>query len=491
MRKHYLDNIRWATVLLVVLYHTIFMYNHVVTVGVVGPVTDCRWQDALQYLLYPWFMVVLFLVSGASARYALDSHSGKAFFAERTRKLLVPSALGLLVLGWAQGYFNMAFSHAFENIPSGVPAPVLYLIMTVSGIGVLWTCHVLWVCALVLLAVRRIEGGRLLAKCAALPCWAVVLLGVAAWAAAQVLNTPVIAVYRFGIYLFSYLAGYYVFSQQAVVDALARRAPILCGAAAVLGAAYLCRSWGLNYAEAPNVNNPLAIAYAWAACLAIFGGMKRWGDRTGRFAAFMTQHSFGLYICHYLALSAAAYGLVCCLRWRGVGVYLLSAAGWRCTRCCAASRSCGTVCSASKRRKTMFCDNLISLRKLNGLSQEELAEQLNVSRQTLSKYETGESLPDIERCKQLAEIFGVSLDDLVNYDTAATGLNVPPKGRHVFGLVTVGDKGQIVIPAKARKIFSIQPGDRLIVLGDEAQGLALLSEKDFLSMVRSFRTQGE
>ena len=83
MRKHYLDNIRWATVLLVVLYHAIFMYNHVVTVGVVGPVTDCRWQDALQYLLYPWFMVVLFLVSGASARYALDSRSGKAFFAER------------------------------------------------------------------------------------------------------------------------------------------------------------------------------------------------------------------------------------------------------------------------------------------------------------------------------------------------------------------------------------------------------------------------
>ena len=326
MRKYYLDNIRWATVLAVVFYHVLFMYNHTLTAGVAGAVTDFAGQDALQYLLYPWFMVVLFLVSGACARYALDKRSAKAFLAERTRKLLVPSTLGLLVLGWAQGYFNMAFSGAFTNIPAGVPAPVLYLIMVLSGTGVLWTCHVLWVCALVLLAVRRIEGGRLLAKCAALPCWAVVLLGVAAWAAAQVLNTPVIAVYRFGIYLFSYLVGYYVFSQQAVVDALARRAPILCGAAAVLGAAYLWRSWGLNYAEAPNVNSPLAIAYAWAACLAIFGGMKRWGDRTGRFAAFMTRHSFGLYICHYLALSAAAYGLVCCLHWRGVGVYLLSAA---------------------------------------------------------------------------------------------------------------------------------------------------------------------
>ena len=326
MRKHYLDNIRWATVLLVVLYHVIFMYNHVVTVGVVGPVTDCRWQDALQYLLYPWFMVVLFLVSGASARYALDSHSGKAFFAERTRKLLVPSALGLLVLGWAQGYFNMAFSHAFENIPSGVPAPVLYLIMTVSGIGVLWTCHVLWVCALVLLAVRRIEGGRLLAKCAALPCWAVVLLGVAAWAAAQVLNTPVIAVYRFGIYLFSYLAGYYVFSQQAVVDV---RCPpcadlVRCGRRA--GGGVPLSQLGAELRRSPQREQPAGHRLCVGGLSGDFGGMKRWGDRTGRFAAFMTQHSFRLYICHYLALSAAAYGLVCCLRWRGVGVYLLSAA---------------------------------------------------------------------------------------------------------------------------------------------------------------------
>lgn len=135
----------------------------------------------------------------------------------------------------------------------------------------------------------------------------------------------------------------------------------------------------------------------------------------------------------------------------------------------------------------MFCDNLVSLRKLHDLSQEELADRLQVSRQTLSKYETGESLPDIERCKQLAEIFGVSLDDLVNYDTAATGLNVPPKGRHAFGLVTVGDKRQIVIQAKARKIFNIQPGDKLIVLGDESQGLALLSERDFLAMVQQMR----
>ena len=103
----------------------------------------------------------------------------------------------------------------------------------------------------------------------------------------------------------------------------------------------------------------------------------------------------------------------------------------------------------------MFKDNLISLRKMHGYSQDELADKIGVTRQTLSKYETGESLPDIERCKLLADIFGVTMDDFVNYDKDDSdnlGLGVPPKGKHVFGMVKVGDKGQIVIPAKARKI---------------------------------------
>lgn len=125
----------------------------------------------------------------------------------------------------------------------------------------------------------------------------------------------------------------------------------------------------------------------------------------------------------------------------------------------------------------MFKDNLIELRKLNGMSQDELADRIGVSRQTVSKYETGESLPDIEKCKRIAEVFSVSMDDLINYERNNKnnlGLNVPPKGKHIFGMVKVGDKGQIVIPAEARKIFDINPGDNLIVLGDESQGIAIV-----------------
>ena len=140
----------------------------------------------------------------------------------------------------------------------------------------------------------------------------------------------------------------------------------------------------------------------------------------------------------------------------------------------------------------MFKDNLAALRKLHGFSQDELADRIGITRQTMSKYETGESLPDIEKCKLLADIFGTTVDDLINYDSSDSenlGLNVPPKGKYVFGLVKVGEKGQIVIPAKARKVFDINPGDNLLVLGDEGQGIAIIKEKGLLDLLRMGRNQ--
>ncbi len=133
----------------------------------------------------------------------------------------------------------------------------------------------------------------------------------------------------------------------------------------------------------------------------------------------------------------------------------------------------------------MFKDNLIELRKLNNISQEDLASRIGVSRQTLSKYETGESLPDIDKCSAIAKTFGISVDDLINYDKEENaGLGLPPKGKYMFGMVKVGDKGQIVIPVKARKVFNIKPGDNLVLLGDENAGIAIIKEEELLAMMQ-------
>ena len=136
----------------------------------------------------------------------------------------------------------------------------------------------------------------------------------------------------------------------------------------------------------------------------------------------------------------------------------------------------------------MFSENIVRLRKINQMTQEDIAEAVGVSRQAVAKWESGETIPDLEKCKLLAELFGVSLDDLANYEPEDNmGLDVPPKGKHLFGMVTVGDKGQIVIPAKARKLFNISPGDQLIVLGDESQGMAIMKAKDFLNLANMVR----
>ena len=133
----------------------------------------------------------------------------------------------------------------------------------------------------------------------------------------------------------------------------------------------------------------------------------------------------------------------------------------------------------------MLKDNLTHLRKMKKMTQEGVAEKVGVTRQAVAKWESGETLPDLEKCRLLAELFGVSLDDLANYKPEENmGLSLPPKGKHLFGVVTVGEKGQIVIPAKARKVFDISAGDRLVILGDEEQGLAIIKSERFLELAK-------
>lgn len=61
-------------------------------------------------------------------------------------------------------------------------------------------------------------------------------------------------------------------------------------------------------------------------------------------------------------------------------------------------------------------NSLYKSRKKKGLSQEEVAEKLGVSRQTISKWETEETVPDIYQAKKLAKIYGLSLDELTDVD---------------------------------------------------------------------------
>lgn len=131
----------------------------------------------------------------------------------------------------------------------------------------------------------------------------------------------------------------------------------------------------------------------------------------------------------------------------------------------------------------MISRNLKSLRKKNQYTQEEIAEKINVSRQSVAKWENGESNPDVESCIKLANLYNVKLDDLVNHSEEETGIGVPPKGKFFFGSVVVGERGQIVIPKEARIVFNINAGDKLLILGDEERGLGIVHQRDLINFV--------
>ena len=144
-----------------------------------------------------------------------------------------------------------------------------------------------------------------------------------------------------------------------------------------------------------------------------------------------------------------------------------------------------------KMQKNKIAQNLMVLRQLHQLSQEEVAGRIGVSRQAVAKWETGQSVPDILNCDALAKLYDVELDDLLHYDQEQTGKSIPPRGKHLFGTVRVGERGQMVLPKQAREVFGIKPGDRLVVLGDENPehpGIALMKEEFFLGIARLVQT---
>ena len=324
MRKHWMDNLRWVTVLLVLFYHVIYFYNNKGVFGGIGgfgPYPECpQYQDVVMYILYPWFMPLLFLLAGISARYALDKHPAKTWFKARTRKLLVPATIGLFVFQWMTGYFNTAVASqagAFD----GIPGVAKYCLWAISGIGPLWFIQDLWIFSLILLLVRKLDGRNKLSEACGKffggkngIVW-IILLGILYWAAEQLLiQNPrpesadgLYNLYKPLFYLIVFLMGYFVFAHDSVQENLRKAWIPLAACAVVAGTILIVTTFGQDNTSPQYLGSPLNCLYGWLACLAMIAWFQARFNRTSPFATYMTRSSFGLYIVHYLVVASIGY----------------------------------------------------------------------------------------------------------------------------------------------------------------------------------------
>ena len=331
MRKHWIDNLRWVTVLLVLLYHVVYFYNNKGVFGGVGGFGDGpQYQDVLMYVLYPWFMPLLFLLAGVSARYALEKHSGKEWFKSRTRKLLVPATIGLLVFQWMTGYFNTHVGGT--DVMAAVPQPAKYFMWAFSGIGPLWFIQDLWLFSLILLLIRKIDAkDRLYGWCSKLGFVWVVLLGILFWAGQQTLifnPRPESAdglwnLYKPVFYFIIFLLGYYIFSRDEVQETLGKAWIPLMAAAVISGTILTVTTFGQNNTVPQYMSTPLNCLYGWLMCLAMMGWFKAKFDKTNAFAGYMTRSSFGIYIVHYLVIASLGYMMKVYTQLQPVAMYAI------------------------------------------------------------------------------------------------------------------------------------------------------------------------
>ncbi len=122
----------------------------------------------------------------------------------------------------------------------------------------------------------------------------------------------------------------------------------------------------------------------------------------------------------------------------------------------------------------MIGSNLRMLRSNSRYTLEDVAEIIGVSRQTIAKWESGETYPDIENCVKLSALFKVSLDAMVKEPVQILAEEPNDKGQYMFGIVKIGEDGSLPLPEKAKQLMEILPGDRMLLIGDKDQGIAMM-----------------
>ena len=309
-RKNYLDNIRWITLCVVILYHVFYIFNSSGVISNIG-VKGIKELDAICVFTYPWIMCLLFVVSGVSTKYSLKNKSNKEFIKDRAKRILVPSIVGIFAYGWISGWTTNYYGDIFAGNGNMIPGPIKYLIFSLIGIGPLWYAHVLFIASLLIVLFRKIDKKQRLDNLfnkINLPI--LFLLFLVVWGSSFILNTPVVTVYRWGIYLLMFILGYYVFSNDKIIENLEKISIPLGIITVIFGIVFTIKNYGVNFGSNEFLTSIFTNVYIWLVILSAFGISKKYLDIKNKFTDYMNKNNFSFYVLHYTIQIVISFILV-------------------------------------------------------------------------------------------------------------------------------------------------------------------------------------
>lgn len=308
MRKHYIDNLRNMTILLLFPVHTFMIWNDFGS-GFYIWQKESRLLSTLIVLVNPWFMPLLFVLAGISARYALKKRTYKEFVMQRVRKLLIPFVAGTILLNPLLTLYARKF---FYNYKGSITDNLRYFFTHITDLsgydgaftpGHLWFILFLFIIAMVsLLIFLLISYEKISAVVERIPAWGILCLFIPVWLMYYLGN---FGGYSIGKNLALYLIGYYVLSNDSVMALLEKNIKWLAGLCMAGTIALVILYYQFAYYGDLLVN---FIGWNTIVVLLVFG--KKYLDRHARFTEYFNRTSYLIYILHQPVLVVLAYYVV-------------------------------------------------------------------------------------------------------------------------------------------------------------------------------------
>lgn len=306
-RRYFIDNLRWSCILLLVPFHAAMAYNSWGEQNYIW-FAESKPLSMFVILISPWYMALLFVLAGMSARYSMEKRTIKEFIRERVKKLLFPLLFGLLTIIPVMTYYADVFWNGYSGGFFSHYAVFFTRFTDMTGYdggftpGHLWFLLYLFLISVLSLGIICLQKRFWKVKqedyLAGINIGAIYLLGLLPAVFKPVLD---IGGKSIGAFFSLFLLGYYILSQEEVLAQIKkyRVLSLLIFLAADILDAY----WFLYCEQADERLNTAVMQIAlWTGILTALGFGSQYFDTSGKIARWLTGISFDFYIWHFMWL---------------------------------------------------------------------------------------------------------------------------------------------------------------------------------------------